>query len=146
MKNSFKLIFTLFAFFFVSVSGNATTTTHTTISRLGEAITHHEETGSANTELAVSTPTDSNRFYARSLVSVYVSCSGSTTVAVAQVLTRILDSGSKSILLPDISLTATTSGFMLSNIDILPSDVLTVTVPAAGAGITCSVAISEERK
>lgn len=118
-----------------------TSTTLGSTTGSGPSILHHEDTSGANAQLVLVAPATD---HTRVLVSVMVVCSATATVTVTQVVARTITSGTVSVLLPDIELTATTSGAMYSTIVLIPTDTLTVTVPAAGGGITCSIAISEE--
>ena len=112
-------------------------------SMTGQQTILSEDTSAANAELILTVPA---RDYARRLMSVQIICSASTTITVTQKITRTITSGTVDALLPDIPLTATTSGAMYSDIFLNDADTVTVTVPAAGGGITCSALVTEEVK
>ena len=102
-----------------------------------------EDTGVDNTELTLSVATSD---LPRRLLSISTVCDASTTITVAANIDRTLPSGVVVILLPSVTITATTSGALYVDIPLLPTDVVDVTVPAAGAGILCSVAVITERR
>lgn len=79
----------------------------------------------------------------RTLRSISVVCSGTATITVTANIDRIITSGIEVILLPDIPLTATTSGALFVVIELLPTDVVDVSVPAVAAE-TCSAIVIEE--
>lgn len=96
-----------------------------------------EETSAANTQLVATTITET---YSRRLISVVVVCSASTSITVSVTAQRAKEvSGSIDAFLPNITLTATTSGALIINSPLASSDVVIVDVPAGGGGITCTV-------
>ena len=120
-----------------------TETPHTSLSGSGPGDTEYEDTSAANTQLVLTTTA---KDYGRELRSVSVVCSASATVTTTLSITRTITSGSVSILLPDVPLTATTSGALYASIPLSPADVVVVTVPAAGGVITCSAVVWEAKK
>ena len=111
--------------------------------RLDRGITYHEDTSAADSEVILTVPAQS---FPRRLRSIEVGCSASATVTVTSKITRTIASGAVDILLPDISIAAATSGAQYVDIILIPTDVVVVTVPAAGGVITCSPIVVEERQ
>lgn len=109
----------------------------------GTGTIDYEDTSAANTAITLTTTA---KTYARTLRSIQAVCSASATVTVTSKITRTITSGAVDILLPDISISASTSGGQYVEIPLLPADVVAVTVPAAGAGITCSPMVIEATK
>lgn len=107
----------------------------------GHRIYLSEDTSAANAAIILTTKAG-NR--ARALRCIQVVCSASATVTITSKITRTITSGAVDILLPDITITASTSGALYVEIHLMPTDVVAVTVPAAGAGITCSPMVIEE--
>ncbi len=120
-----------------------TTTSVPTVSRLGEGFLHHEDTSAANTAITLTVPAQT---YARTLRSISAVCSASATVTVTSKIVRTITSGTADILLADISISAGTSGAQYVEIPLLPADTVEVTIPAAGAAITCSPMVVEARQ
>ncbi len=144
----YALLLLAWAVLIVSLATSAahaarTETRHSALSGSATGHTEYEDTSSANTQLVLATTA---KDYSRAIVSVDVVCSSSTSINVTQTLTRTVTSGAETILKVTIVLTATTSGYMLASIPLLPEDIWTVTVPAAGGGITCSAIIVEEKR
>jgi len=100
-----------------------------------------EDTSAANTELVMTIPA---RDFARRLMAVQAVCSASASITVTQKIIRTITSGTADMLLPDIPLTATTSGAMYSEIHLRDTDTYELTIPAGGGGITCSGIVTEE--
>lgn len=115
-----------------------TETPHFGVGGAGPVATEYKDTSAANAQVVLTTTA---KTYARVLSAVHVSCSASTTITPTQSIVRASE---PDVLLPNIPLTATTSGAMYSSIYLMPTDTVAVTVPAAGAGITCTAAVIEE--
>lgn len=99
-----------------------------------------EDTSGTNAILNLTAPASDRP---RTLRQIMVVCSGAATITVTSNIDRVITSGTEVILLPDVDLTATTSGALFVVIELLPTDVVDVTVPAVAAE-TCSVIVLEE--
>jgi len=116
----------------------------TAISGAGPTVLLYEDTSAANTQLVLTTTA---KAYSRSLRSVSVVCSSSATVTVTLSFTRAKSvSGTVSVSLPNVPITAATSGALYADLVMSAADVLVVTVPAAGAGVTCTAQVVEVSK
>ncbi len=102
-----------------------------------------EDTSTANAQLSLTTVATGRSSLLR---SINIVCSASTTITATVTVDRVLVSGTETVLLPSIPLTTTTSGALYATIPIFRDDVMTVVVPAAGGGITCSVVVVMERR
>ncbi len=114
----------------------------TSISGLGMHLLQYDETSAANTALTMTTTT---KAYGRTLRSVSVSCSASVTLTVTgKIVRRLVDASTKDVALPALSLSAVASAGAAHEFYLMPLDVVAVTVPAGGVGVTCTAHVVEE--
>ena len=107
----------------------------------GNTLFLYEDTSAAN---AILTLTTTSKGCARHLRSVSIECSTAVTITPTVVFTRTqITSGTISVSLPDVPLTAATSAAMFLSLPMRPTDVIVVTVQAAGAGETCTAQVIE---
>lgn len=125
----------------IAASAIMTETVHTRFSRTGESIRLYEDTGVNNSQLILTTIA---KDFARKLMAINIVCTNPATLTVESEINRTITSGVVDVLLPNIRMVSTTSGGMYTSIYLLPADTVTVTIPAAGAGINCSAMVIEE--
>lgn len=133
----------LLAFIVAAPSWSALTEArYSWISGLGEHILLYEDTSAANTQLDVTTTA---KAYARRLRSITVECSASASITVTAEIDRAqIGAGTLDVSLPNITITSATSGAQYLDLVLAPDDTVSVTVPAAGAGVTCTAQVLEQ--
>jgi hypothetical protein len=112
-------------------------THHTLLSGHVPRLIVHDDESVANTQVVV---TSTAQTYSRYLREISVVCSASTTITVTVVATRSKAAGGTvDVDLPDIAITTDTNAaaYWDPGLALVPLDIIVVTVPAAGAGITC---------